>query len=65
VLEHPQVFLHVGLLINEPPGPRPHQTSRVALYLVIRRTQLIEFSKRNGELQDAPALGVPAEIWRS
>jgi hypothetical protein len=31
VAEHPEVFRHVGLLVNEPPG-----TGRIALYLVIR-----------------------------
>jgi len=31
VAEHPEVFDHVGLLVNEPPG-----TGRVALHLVIR-----------------------------
>jgi len=34
VAEHLQVFRHVGLLVNGPPGP--HQTGRAALYLVIR-----------------------------
>jgi hypothetical protein len=33
VAEHPEVFHHVGLLLNEPPGK-----SRVALQLVIRLT---------------------------
>jgi hypothetical protein len=31
VTEHPEVFHHIGLLVNEPPG-----TDRGALYLVIR-----------------------------
>jgi hypothetical protein len=52
VLEHPQVFQHVGLLINGPP-----RHGRAALYLVIRRSPHIEFSKQNGEIQDAPAPG--------
>ena len=34
VVEHPEVFDHVGLLVNEPPRP-----GRVALQLVIRRIQ--------------------------
>jgi hypothetical protein len=37
VVDHPQVFHHVGLLINEPPGAGLNQTNRIALYLVIRR----------------------------
>ena len=32
VVEHPEVFHHVGLLVNEPPG-----TGRFALYLVVRQ----------------------------
>jgi hypothetical protein len=36
VAERPEAFDHVGLLFNEPPG----RQSRVALYLVIRRTQI-------------------------
>ena len=32
VVEHLEVFRHVGLLTNEPPG-----TGRVAFYLVVRR----------------------------
>jgi hypothetical protein len=32
VVKHPEVFDHVGLLVNKPPG-----TSRVALHLVFRR----------------------------
>lgn len=32
VAEHPQVFDHAGLLVNEPP-----KHARVALYLVIRQ----------------------------
>jgi len=31
VAEHPAVFSHVGILVNEPPGP-----SRIARYLVIQ-----------------------------
>ena len=34
MVEHPEVFDHVGLLFNEPPGTR-----RVALHLVIRRLE--------------------------
>jgi hypothetical protein len=41
VLKHPRVFQHVGILTIEPPGHGPNSTSRVALYLVIRRVQLI------------------------
>ena len=33
-VERPQVFQHVGLLVNEPPG-----TGRFALYLVVQRIQ--------------------------
>ena len=40
VEEYREVSLHVGLLVNEPPGPGLNQTGRVALYLGIRRTQL-------------------------
>jgi hypothetical protein len=36
VAEHPEVFRHVGLLTNKPPG-----NGRVALYLVIRRLRKI------------------------
>jgi len=39
VAEHPQVFDHVGLLVNGPAG-----TSRVALHLVIRPLHLSEFN---------------------
>ena len=46
VREHPGVFPHVGLLIIEPPGPGLNQTSRVALYLVIRRLRFAaDFAK--------------------
>ena len=37
VEEHPGVFLHVGLLVNVPPGP--DSIGQVALYVGIRRTQ--------------------------
>jgi len=47
--EHWEVFLRVGLLINEPPGPGPHKTSRVALYVVFRRLQLIASAERPSE----------------
>jgi uncharacterized protein YbcI len=41
VVEHLEVFHHVGLLTNEPPAPSPDQTGRVALYLVVRRIKSI------------------------
>ena len=41
VREDLEVFPHVGLLIIEPPGRGPRGTRQVALYLVIRRRQLI------------------------
>jgi len=40
VEEHPEVFLHVGLLFNELHGAGRNSTGRVAPYLGIRRTQL-------------------------
>jgi len=32
VVEYPRVFDHVGLLMNEPPGPDPNRICRFALY---------------------------------
>jgi hypothetical protein len=49
VVEHPEVFHHVGLLTNEPPGP--NQTGWVALYLVVRRLKSIS---RIGNNQSLP-----------
>ena len=43
VAEHPQVFGHVGLLVNEPPG-----LSRVALYLVVRQLRFNFSPEPNG-----------------
>jgi hypothetical protein len=42
VAEHPEVFDHVGLLFNEPPG-----TGRAALYIVIRRFELCRRAKQS------------------
>ena len=39
--EHPEVFPHVGLLLIGPPRHSLNETGRVALYLVIRRLQLL------------------------
>jgi hypothetical protein len=44
VAEHPQVFHHIGLLVNEPPGAR-----RIALYLVIRNFNLVVRPRLVGE----------------
>jgi len=47
MVEHPQEFRHVGLLVIEPPGR--NQTGRVALYLVIRLTSLFNHNHLNPE----------------
>jgi hypothetical protein len=41
-----QVFVHAGLLINEPADRSRDQTGRFALYLVIRRIQIIHQARR-------------------
>jgi hypothetical protein len=50
VAEYPQVFDHVGLLANEPPG-----TAQVALHLVIRHQFQWEIA-----IQSAATLPIPA-----
>ncbi len=47
VVEHPEVFDHVGLLVNEPPG-----FHRSALHLVIRPT-VAESNPRSGEFRSS------------
>ena len=62
--EHPEVFRHVGLLINEPPAGGLTQTGRVALYLVIRLISLIAAFAENSQIYSPSAYFNHIERYR-